>query len=377
MISKACVQGIYQRKLEEIARRGVDLAVVVPPAWRDERGWLRLERTYMAGYRLLVTPMRLNGSFHLHYYPRLPRIVAEVQPDILHVDEEPYNLATKLAVRLARRAGARALFFTWQNRARTYPPPFCWWERYAYRHAAYAIAGNHDALSVLRTKGYAGPVCVIPQFGIDPALYGTAAPPTETFVLGYIGRLVPEKGIDDLLHAMSGVEGKWAIRLLGTGPDVERLRKLARALHIADRVVFDGWIPSPRVPAFLGALHALVLPSHTVRNWQEQFGRVLTEAMASGVPVVGSDSGEIPNVIGDAGLVYAEGDVEALRAHLRALMEDDVLWADLARRGRNRVLARYTQAQVAADTVAVYREMLACPPGSAAVEPQTTAISDP
>jgi glycosyltransferase involved in cell wall biosynthesis len=364
MVSKACVVGIYQRKLEEIARLGVDLTVVVPPAWHDARGTLPLERTHTKGYRLWVTPMALTGSFHLHAYPHLRSIIRKVRPDIVHVDEEPYNLATWQAMRLARRSSARALFFTWQNLQRRYPPPFCWWERYAYRQAAYAIAGNHDAVRVLRAKGYGGPVRVIPQFGVDPSLYASATPPSDEFTIGYIGRLVPEKGVADLIRAASGLLSRRGsavqvrVRLLGSGPEKGRLSDLARSLGIADRVLFDEQIPSSAVPGYLARLHALVLPSHTRPNWVEQFGRVLTEAMASGVPVVGSDSGEIPNVIGDAGLVFPEGDVEALRAHLQSLMADSALWADLSQRGRAHVRAHYTQAQVAAETVQVYRHVL-------------------
>jgi glycosyltransferase involved in cell wall biosynthesis len=261
-------------------------------------------------------------------------------------------------MRLARHAGARTLFFTWQNIGRRYPPPFCWLERWAFWRADYAIAGNHDAVRVLRAKAYAGPLRVIPQFGVDPSLYETARPASDTFVIGYVGRLVPAKGIEDLLRAAARLSGRWMLRLLGGGPDRERLSSLCRSLGVADRVVFDGQIPSSAVPGYLGRLHALVLPSRTQPNWQEQFGRVLIEAMASGVPVIGSDSGEIPNVIGEAGLVYPEGEGDALRGRLRALIEDGALWRDLAQRGRQRVRARYTQAQVAADTVAVYRQVL-------------------
>ena len=359
MISKACVAGIYQRKLEEIAARGVALTVVAPPGWRDERGWLSLERAYTEGYALRVTPMALNGSFHLHHYPHLRRILAEVQPDVVHVDEEPYNLATWQTVRLVRQVGARPLFFTWQNLLRRYPPPFNWMERYVYRHTAYAIAGNQDAVRVLRAKGYAGPARVIPQFGVDPALYPLAvAPDSQPFTIGYVGRLVPEKGIADLLRAAAKLSGDWRVRLLGNGPDRDRLLALARSLGISERVAFDPQVPSSDVPAYLGRLHALVLPSRTRPNWKEQFGRVLIEAMACGVPVVGSDSGEIPNVIGDAGLVFPEQDVGALYAHLRTLMGDRDLWHELSHRGRERVRARFTQSRVAAQTVAVYREVM-------------------
>jgi len=86
---------------------------------------------------------------------------------------------------------------------------------------------------------------------------------------------------------------------------------------------------------------------------------VLVEAMACGVPVVGSDSGEIPHVIGEAGLIFPEGDVVALRERLASLQGDAELRKELGRRGRQRVLARYTQAQVAIATFRVYQKMVA------------------
>jgi glycosyltransferase involved in cell wall biosynthesis len=284
--------------------------------------------------------------------------LSALQPDVVHIDEEPYNLSAWQATRLARRVEARPLFFTWQNIERRYPPPFSWCERYVHRHAAYALAGNHAAVEVLRHKGYAGPLRVIPQFGVDPHLYAQARQPEETFAIGYVGRMVPEKGVADLLRAVEALPGRWQVRLLGAGPDRPTFVDLARSLGIDDRVRFDDQIPSPKVPSYLAGLHALVLPSRTRPNWKEQFGRVLPEAMASGVQVIGSDSGEIPNVIGEAGLVFPEGDVDALRQQLLAVIENEVLWHQLAARGRERVLARFTQARVAAETVEVYEEVL-------------------
>ena len=108
------------------------------------------------------------------------------------------------------------------------------------------------------------------------------------------------------------------------------------------------------MPEFYRSLDLLVLPSRTRPNWKEQFGRVLIEAMACGVPVLGSDSGEIPRVIGDAGVVFPEEDLEALRFQLQRLMEDPTARKSLAAAGRERVLARFTMAEVARRTVAVY-----------------------
>jgi glycosyltransferase involved in cell wall biosynthesis len=106
-------------------------------------------------------------------------------------------------------------------------------------------------------------------------------------------------------------------------------------------------------------LDAFVLPSLTRPNWIEQFGRVLPEAMACETPVIGSRSGEIPHVIGDAGLVFAEGNVPELVACVQKLLDDPQLYADLASRGRQRVLENYTQERIAQQTYEVYQEMLA------------------
>ena len=361
MLSKACVVGAYQKKLEEMARLpDLDLTVVVPPYWRDERGVLELERQHTEGYELIVEPMTFNGSFHLHFYPGLSKLIRRVRPDLVHIDEEPYNLATAHTLWLARRAGSSSLFFSWQNLLRRYPLPFRLMERYVLGNVNYAIVGNQESSQVWRTKGYRGRLAIIPQFGVDPEVFCPAPRPSgRGFVIGYVGRLVEQKGVDLLLDALSGLEGTWRAYVLGSGPESEALRSQSQRLGLAHRVSFDDQIPSGQMPAYYHQLDALVVPSRTRPNWKEQFGRVIVEAMACGVPVIGSDSGEIPHVMGDAGLIFPEDQVEVLRAHLARLLGDPSLREDLARRGRERILARFTQAQVAAQTYQVYRNVLA------------------
>lgn len=364
MVSKALVVGAYQRKLEEIAGQpDVELTAIVPPAWREGRQRTILDRAHTSGYRLVVAPLVFNGQYHFHFYPTLGRLLSALRPHVLHMDEEPYNLATWHALRLGKRLGVRCLFFTWQNLERRYPWPFCGFETANYRLADYAIAGNRAAVGVLRSKGYCGRLAVIPQFGVDPTIFAPVNQDTigskVEFVIGYAGRLVAEKGVDILLRACAMLPfSAWSLQLQGDGPDRPYFQALAAELGIDDRVHFLGHLPSTRIADFYHAMDVLVLPSVRRPNWMEQFGRVLIEAMACGVPVIGSDSGEIPNVIGDAGLLFPEGDAAALTAHLVALArapEERVAWGAA---GRARVLARFTQAQVAADTVRVYREML-------------------
>ncbi len=359
MLSKACIVGIYQPKLEAIASRGVELTVLVPPSWRDERGTQQLERSHSAGYQLRAIPIRFNGSFHLHHYPTLAREIAAAQPQILHIDEEPYNLATWQALRLAGRVRAKSLFFTWQNILRRYPPPFNWGERWVLRCADYALAGTDDAADVLRRKGYRGPLRAIPQFGTSTSLFRPAkTAPQRPFTIGFIGRIVPEKGPHILLRAAAQLGGEWRLRLVGGGSALDELIALAGSLNIGGNVTFAGQLPSTELPAEYHKLDVLVLPSLTRRNWKEQFGRVLVEAMASGVPVIGSDSGAIPGVVGGAGRILPEGDVSALAGALRELRDDPTLRADMIAKGRARFLAHFTHESIAEATVKVYREML-------------------
>ncbi|MBE3560623.1 MAG: glycosyltransferase family 4 protein [Ktedonobacteraceae bacterium] len=365
MISKALVAGTSQRKLEELAKcADVELTLVTPPYWNHDDGSRQvLERLYTSGYRMIVTPLRLNGHYHLHYYPELNRIMREVRPEVVHIDEEPYNFATFHAMLLAQRHKARALFFAYQNLYRVYPPPFRQFELYNFSRAAAAIAGNREAGEVIRRKGYRGPLHVIAQFGFDTDIYRRSAPrlprqPGDLFTLGYLGRLKEEKGLQTIVEALSMLPPNCRAVFIGQGPMKSALEEQAQRLGVLDRIIFKQGVPTAQVPRELEQLDALVLPSLTRPNWKEQFGRVLAEAMSCETPVIGSDSGEIPHVIGDAGLVFHEGDARALSACVRRLLDDPVLYADLAQRGRRRVLEHYTQEKIAQQTFAVYKEML-------------------
>ena len=391
ILSKALIVGTYQRKLEEIAALGVELTALVPPSWREPRvGLTRLDRRFTRGYRLEVLPIMLNGQHHLHFYTGLRQALRRLRPEVLHIDEESFNLATFLAMRAGLAVGARCCFYNWANIERRYPPPFSLFERYSLRHACHAIAGNQEAAALIRRHGYAGPISVIPQFGVDPELFhpadggrwkvdSTALPfhlaadeqrmeddvaaqstaqRPPAFTVGFLGRLLAEKGLLDLVEALVGLPAAVGLRLIGEGALRPQIERRAAELGLSERVTISGPLSSTAVPAALRQLDALALPSRTQPSWKEQFGRALIEAMSCGLPVIGSDSGEIPNVIGDAGLVVPEGDVAALRGAIAQLYEDANLCANLAQRGRQRVLDQFTQAAIARRHVAVYQQML-------------------
>ena len=164
---------------------------------------------------------------------------------------------------------------------------------------------------------------------------GPCAPkqPDRPFTVGYAGRLVPEKGVRDLLAAVCLLDPPVKTLLVGDGVLREELR--ATSLPNGDIEVRTG-VGHDEMPLSYAEMDVLVLPSRTTRSWAEQFGRVLVEALWCGVPVVGSDSGEIPWVIETThgGRVYPEGDIRGLAARLVELRREPRLAAKLSAAGR-------------------------------------------
>ena len=373
-VSKALVAAAYRDKIRELGRR-VDVRAVVPDRWGPEP----VEPSPEGVPEPRRVPVRLPGHNHLHVYRRAAHWLDEHAPDLVHVDEEPYSLVTLQLGRLCRRRGIPWLFFTWQNLDKRLPPPFGAVRASAFRGARGAVAGTAAAAAALRNAGYRGPVAVIPQFGVCPRRFAPdpearrrvrerLGVPADAFVAGYGGRLLPEKGVGDLLEAFArlpaerGEEGPESrLLVFGDGPERSRLEAAAARRGLGSRVHFAGAVPSLDVPAHLAALDVLVLPTLGTPSWTEQFGRILVEAMACGVPVVGTRCGEIPEVVGDAGDLVPSGDPEALAAALGRLRAEPGLRARRARDGRARVLERFTQERVAERTAGFYGELVEAP----------------
>jgi len=225
------------------------------------------------------------------------------------------------------------------------------------------VAGSKEAASVIRRHGFKKPIYITPILGVNEQLFFPQDMTVlrkeitqHSFLIGYVGRFVEAKGVKTLLKAVKLLDGTvdWHLVLLGNGPKRHEYEDLIRKFGIAERVTFHRAVSHDEVPQLLNSFDVLVLPSKTTPTWKEQFGHVLVEAMACGVPVVGSSSGEIPRVIGDAGLVFEEGNAEALSSQLSALFQDAPLRDSLRQRGLRRINGRYTDTRIAANMIALY-----------------------
>jgi glycosyltransferase involved in cell wall biosynthesis len=354
----------------------IELTVLVPDRMKTYGAWEDAEVPKNPNFRFVVGRTRwhsVRGLWYLqHYTNALPQLLADFQPDIIDIWEEPWSLACAQTIFLAKRLcpNTKIIVETEQNIWKKLPPPFQQFQSYCLQHADFVVARSREAEGVVQQKGYTGPSAVVPN-AVDCSLF-QPLPPAEkavlrakfgwgtldSFVAGYVGRLVPEKGLADLVHALSLLPAAAHLVFVGEGSFRPALEELIRSLHLDARVHFTGSLPLSALPNAMNAMDCLVLPSRTTATWKEQFGRVLIEAGACALPVVGSDSGAIPEVIGPAGLTFPEGDPKALAACLRALMNDPSQRADYGRMGQSRAHALYSWQQVAAQMRALYNRVV-------------------
>jgi glycosyltransferase involved in cell wall biosynthesis len=180
-------------------------------------------------------------------------------------------------------------------------------------------------------------------------------------VIGYFGRLTLEKGLIDLAKALQLLAQEadlpeWFFCCVGNGLAEGDIKRALAPLPAA-RYRMIGAINHDQVGSLLSGVDVLVLPSRTTRRWKEQFGRILVEAMACGAAVVGSNSGEIPHLVGRAGggLVFQEGMVSELAGCLRRLLKEPALLEQYRNQGRRYVEDTLVHATVARDLASKLR----------------------
>jgi glycosyltransferase involved in cell wall biosynthesis len=359
-----------RRLAHEIARASGgrwEVTVGAPERLPGDLGPIVLDVDAVEPCAIAPLGMRLARSPHLRFFDRRLRDLMANPWHVVHAWQEPYVAAGAQIVASAPKA-ARVVFASFQNISKRYPPPIRLFERSAVRRADGWIAFGrtvHDTL--IGRDGYAArPSRIIPPgvdtlvFHPDPAArvrvrnelgFSPGDP-----VVGYLGRFVPEKGIATLLEALPDVRAPWKAVFVGGGPLEPRLRAFERAYSGRVRVVTA--VAHDDVPRWLNGMDVLCAPSRTTPRWREQFGRMLIEAMACGVPVVASRSGEIPHVVGDAGLLASEDAPAEWARILESILHD----ADTRRAHRDRGLARvherYAWPVVAREHLAFFESLL-------------------
>ncbi len=370
IISKACSNSEYRKKIHYLSSKNKNkkIFLIIPDKYQGQKSIILEKERKNKNLKIIVKKCYFNHSSHLFYFKNLRGLIKKIKPDLIHIDEEPYNPITYLVGKQGKQSEAKILFFSWQNLNKKYPWPFNLIEKKVFRLSAGAIAGGQEAKEVLRKKGFRKKIWTVPQFGVDETHFKPDKKKREKirkkmgwqknkFVVGYSGRLVKEKGTFLLIKSIEKIKGA-RLLIAGEGPEKKKLQERIRRGRLGDKIMFAGQIKAGEMPEFYNSLDCLVLPSLTTKKWKEQFGRVLIEAMSCEVPVIGSTSGEIPKVIGKTGMIFKEGDAADLIEKIKKLQEDKRLRKKLAKKGRKRIEKYFTQKKIAEETVKIYNKIL-------------------
>ena len=336
VVSHPCVLPVNQAVYLALRERGWRLTLVVPGVWRHEFAKASFRPQPLPGMEdsLLQFPVVLAGQVQRHAYLVSPRkVLRSLSPRVVFLEQETFSVPALQWGRGAWRAGIPFGVQAAENLDRPLPRPARLIRERVLAHADFVATRSPRAGDLARRWGSRGLVSLIPHAvpRWPVAHRGTA----RTFTVGFAGRLVEQKGIGDLVAACRLLGVPVRLLIVGDGP----LRPSLADADVPGEVRIWSGFPHERMPEAYAEMDVLVLPSRTTSTWAEQFGRVLVEALWCGVPVVGSDSGEIAWVISatGGGRLFPEGDVRELASVLRELRNDPDQRRALAERGRNRV----------------------------------------
>jgi glycosyltransferase involved in cell wall biosynthesis len=332
----------------------INLHLIVPERWHEYGRWTKIDAPEAAGLHLHLETIRWPRAgrltWHLHHYPRLARIIREVEPDVIHLWEEAWSLVSVQAAHLRNRLcpAAALVFEVEQNIRKHLPPPFEAFRRYTLSNADFILGRHSNAVDVARLCGYRGPSSLV-GYGVDDTVFypndhaaARRSLGASGFVLGYVGRIVREKGLEDAIKAVPLIGRHVELLILGEGPYEGALRDLVRDLGLECKVHFLRPEGAAGVARFMNGIDALLLLTHTTQKFREQFGRVIMEAHGCGTPVIGSTCGSIPYVVGSGGWIVPEHQPKDVADLVRHLVDNPEAVTKAAEAGRRNVLERFT-----------------------------------
>ena len=372
----AAVEPSYRKLFSELALQGAEIKLIVPSQWVEGGRLVEYQRTDSDVYDISVFKTVFTNRIRAFFYPNIKRLYKEISdfnPDIIHIMEEPFSFAAVQCMLLAKSAAPKSkiTLFSFENIDFLQRFPYSKAQSYNLRNTDAIVVVPEEGINLWKNRGFKNHIFHIP-IGIDTGLFrkvsGYGIPESlkdiqrdDRFKIGYVGRVVKEKGIDTLIEAVGRLKKKGeccSLYIVGNGDYKDVLAVKIEENSIKEYVKFIPALKQEDLPGFYSAIDALVLPSNTTPCWKEQFGRVIVEAMACEVPVIGSSSGEIPNVIGDAGLVFPEGDVTVLADCIDRLIEDENLRKRCAVRGKERAIKNYSWRSIAKEYIKVYKGLI-------------------
>ena len=382
VVSQSCLSGLNREPYRHLAQLGWDVAIVCPARFES------------AGFSREADPVR-DGDPPTYFLPitsshprrwrfvGLNELISDMCPRLVLVDSDVGSCLALEVGKAQRRHGGLLACISCDNMHRSIVSEcqhgLSAVARYlatvgltylARRRVDHVFALSEDIIDVMASRGMGACVSKMP-LGFDPELFYfdpevRARRRTELdlqeVTVGYFGRMVPLKGVDLLIKALASITDlRWQLVLdefnAYSDPYASEIATLLESEGVSSRTrFFDA--THEEVPGYMNACDVIVLASRSTPIAKEQYGRVVTEAMACGRCVVVSDSGALPELVGEAGLVVPENDVGQLEVALRRVIGDPTLRATLGGRAKARAAKCFSTARQAEAMDEVFRALL-------------------
>lgn len=376
IVSHTYISSINREKWKVFANKYKDskIKVLIPDFWPTTLFNIAAGNCFndnLNNCEFISLKVRKAGNEVLYNYRfiDLYKILKNFKPDLIHV-EQGDNAFSYFQLILLSKLFFRKIkftFFTWINWKNKWSFKYkIFWsliERFNLKNSSGAFVGNNDAKWILKEKGFLKPVKTLLQLGVNRKFFIPAKKPLESkfFIIGFVGRLIKEKGIFNLIDAFNLLYKKyprWKIVFVGSGKDENEFKAYIQKLHLDSFVEILSSVKHEDVGDLLNTFDIFILPSFDTDKWREQFGHVLIEAMACKIPIIGSTGGEIPNVIGDSGLIFEQKNVIDLKEKLEMFMKNMKLRKDFALKGYNRFKSDFSYEIIAQETYKFWSKLL-------------------
>lgn len=400
VISHAYILPMYQKKIEEMALfEEFDITLITPTKSIEGGGQDMTVSAYDGNhFEHVVLPAWLDGRPNSYRLKGLDEVLTGLSPEIILLEEEYWTNIAHQVVQIRKKhlpdsklvlLSCENICHAWEDEGRGLYQKM----RFGVFHKVeQAVVPELDGLifqfeSVwksfherMHALGFDGLKGAFPQLGVDPGYFldvdadkvlavkqehGLVSIEKDTikrsFVFGYIGRIIRDKGVEDLLRAFVEMYSPgMKLMLVGNGDEeyIARLKRFTKANGVGEHVVFVPAVPLEDIPVYLNSMDVMLLLSHTTPEWKEQFGRVLVEAMAAGTVVIGSNSGAIPSVIKNAGVIVEEGNHKSIEKAMRTVFKDRGLQKSLRAIGSQRVKKEFSYQSIARQTVEFLDQVL-------------------
>jgi len=393
IISHAYVYAPYRAKIEALAKYKDLNITLITPEFGLEGGGQKVYSTPYEGkaYKHITLSGFFTGKLNFFVFRNLKKTLQSLNPDIIMLEEEYWTQVAAQVSYVTKKflpqtklilLSCENMCHIWESESKSPYQKI----RYASFHLLEKfIIPKLDGLVFqlpevwqdfdqrmlyLKFKGLKG---TFPQLGVDYERFAKPTPASkieeirnnlhikaEDFVYGYIGRLTPEKGIEDMIYAFAGWhKPNTRVLIIGNGSDeyISHLNALIDKLNLNHIINILPAIKFDDIPAYFQLLDISILLSHTTPIWKEQFGRVLVESMAAGTPVIGSDSGAIPLVVGETGYIVVEKDILSIRESLNDAYTNKEKYIKLSKLAKARSKKEFSYKSIAKKTYDFIQEI--------------------